>query len=150
MAIQTRAIQTPTSTAVSGSYERRAQRVDRPGPNRVREISYNDASAEKSIRMLEKTQGAISAEKLAHAVRIGAGDGGQAMRTEFEDFKRYLIEGGGMQRLTPDALAAWKLYENAHESLREQTGTNTINGRDFHRLLDQMRNAKANPREWVL
>ncbi len=106
---------------------------------------YADAGMGAELNKLaaaNTSPGSITAKQLSEAVSKGARDlDGNSAGTEFEDLAKFVAE--NQQLLTPDAKAAFALYEKAAMDARAKGGTSVGSLEQFDKLVKDMSNVKT-------
>ncbi len=105
---------------------------------------YADAGMGAELNKLaaaNTSNGSITAKQLSEAVSKGARDlDGNSAGKEFEDLAKFVAE--NQQLLTPDAKAAFALYEKAAMDARAKGGTSVGSLEQFDKLVKDMSNVK--------
>ena len=101
---------------------------------------YQDASMGDELNKLaaaNTTPGSVTAKQLAEAINKGARDlDGNSAGIEFEDLAKFVAE--NQQLLTPDAKAAFAMYEKAAMAAREKGSTSVGTLEQFDKLIKDM------------
>ncbi len=101
---------------------------------------YQDAGMGEELNKLgaaNTSPGSVTAKQLSEAISKGARDlDGNSAGKEFEDLAKFVAE--NQQLLTPDAKAAFALYEKAAMSAREKGSTSVGTLEQFDKLVKDM------------
>ncbi len=135
------------------TYERYAESAQRRGhtgipaseyaamKSELKSCGYRDASSAVACELLDAQKGPIGSDALIGAVTWGTADlDGKAFGREYEDLAQWVDQ--NKSRLTPEALAAWNVYEGAAERARDQ-GQFGCSPREYGDMLGRMAFAAA-------
>ena len=107
--------------------------------DKMKLTGYQDSGSGKAIEDLKGKTLPISGDDLQNAIVAGTKDwDGQAAGKEYNDFKNYVSE--NWNKLSPDAKAKWRVYENKVRSCRAR-GMAGIPGGEYKQMINDMNKA---------
>jgi hypothetical protein len=111
-----------------------------PGPIKLKP-RYEDKSAGDAIEELRRQPTPISGEALEKAILKGTGDlDNQAAGAEYRDFKGYVEQ--NWDKLSPDAKAKWRVYQQTALKAQARGGTGIPVG-EWHAMASKMKRTRG-------